>query len=84
MLFLVKIVRATNDNVASMYYNATGGLVSFFWIGFAISMFSILCTFLVVAIHESVIDTEPETVKEEEKVGDEETEESKPKVKEEN
>ena len=84
MLFLVKIVRATNDNVASMYYNATEGLVSYFWIGFAISVFSILCTFLVVVIHESVIE-EPETETETEiKEGDEENKEPKTKAKEEN
>lgn len=60
MLFLVKIVRATNDNVASMYFNATGSLVSYFWIGFALCVFSVLCAILVMTIHESVIDVEEE------------------------
>jgi ABC-type bacteriocin/lantibiotic exporter with double-glycine peptidase domain len=58
MLFLVKIVRATNDNVASMFYNATGSLVAYFWVGFALSIFSLICVFLVMMIHESVIENE--------------------------
>jgi hypothetical protein len=57
MLFLVKIVRTTNDNVASLYYNATnGGLVSYMWVGFAVSIFSLVCSVILAQIHESVIE----------------------------
>jgi hypothetical protein len=59
MLFMIKAVRAVNDNVASMFYNATdGGLVTYFWLGFAVSLFSLMCCFLIMQIHESIIDTE--------------------------
>ena len=63
MLFLIKIVRTTNDNVASMFYEATTarsvseveneetisttGLVAYFWIGFAVCIFSMVCSILV-------------------------------------
>ena len=69
-LFLVKIVRTTNDNVASMFYEATSinytpeygknvntnSLVAYFWIGFAICVFSNICALILAQIHESVID----------------------------
>jgi len=60
MLFLVKLVRAANDNVAPMYFNATGSLVSYFWLGFGICVFSVLCAMLVMTIHESVVDVPDE------------------------
>ena len=70
LLFLVKIVRTTNDNVASMFYEtatayytpeneksvSSRGLAAYFWIGFAICIFSTVCSFLLAQIHESVID----------------------------
>jgi hypothetical protein len=55
MLFLVKVVRTTNDNTASVLYN-TVGLSVFFWIGFVICLFSVFCSFLLIQIHESVQD----------------------------
>jgi hypothetical protein len=59
MLFMIKAIRALNDNLAPMFYNATnGGLVPYFWVGFAVSAFSLICCFLIMSIHESVIDTE--------------------------
>ena len=67
MLFLQKIVRTTNDNVASMFYEATAGnlppgevstssLVMYQWIGFAVCIFSLAASFLLASIHESVIE----------------------------
>ena len=72
LLFLVKIVRTTNDNVASMFYEtatayykpedeksvSTRALVAYFWIGFAVCIFSTVCSFILAQIHESVIDSE--------------------------
>lgn len=55
MLFLVKVVRTTNDNTASVLYNSVG-LSVFFWIGFFICLFSVFCSFLLIQIHESVQD----------------------------
>lgn len=57
MLFQVKIVRTINDNVASMFYEATAGnlaegevsvssLVTYQYIGFAVCIFSTLCALL--------------------------------------
>ena len=61
LLFLVKIVRTTNDNVASMFYEAvssgytpeengkevyTNGLVAYFWVGFAVCIFSTICNLI--------------------------------------
>ena len=54
MLFLVKIVRATNDNFASFFYNAMG-LQAYFWTGFVFCGFSLFCAFILVQIHDSVI-----------------------------
>ena len=69
LLFMQKIVRTSNDNVASMFYEATAGeleegeisansLVMYAWIGFAVCVFSVLCSLLLGEIHESVIDSE--------------------------
>jgi len=55
MLFLVKIIRAINDNVASVINNEIG-LVAFFWIGFTLCIFSLMCSYVLAQIHESVID----------------------------
>lgn len=57
LLFLQKIVRTTNDNVASMFYEATSGnledgkvaessLVMYQWIGFTVCIISTICAFL--------------------------------------
>ena len=67
MLFQVKIVRTINDNVASMFYEATAtnlkegevsvsSLVTYQWIGFAVCCISTLCALLLAQIHESVIE----------------------------
>ena len=69
LLFMQKIVRTSNDNVASMFYEATAGeleegqvsassLVMYSWIGFAVCVLSVLCSLLLAQIHESVIDSE--------------------------
>ena len=64
-----KIVRTSNDNVASMFYEATAGelpegevsgnsLVMYSWIGFAVCVLSVLCSMLLGELHESVIDSD--------------------------
>jgi len=45
MLFMVKLVRAVNDNTASLIYNASKSLEQFFWIGLYVSIFSLICSF---------------------------------------
>ena len=69
-LFLVKTVRAINDNVASMFYEAhskdytpedgknvsTDSLLAYFKIGFVICIFSNVCSLILTTIHMSVID----------------------------
>ena len=63
----MKIVRTTNDNVAPLFYESMGsdsekdkinvaGLVAYFWVGFAVCVYSTLCSLLLGQIHESVID----------------------------
>jgi nitrate/nitrite transporter NarK len=47
MLFFVKIVRATNDNFAVVFYNAVG-LRAYFWTGFVVCLFSVFCSFILV------------------------------------
>ena len=54
---MVKIVRAINDNIASVYYNATGSLASYFWIGFMICLGSFISGFYLSTIHESVSES---------------------------
>ena len=65
----MKVVRTTNDNVASMFYEAMSGdlppgevsvssLVMYQWIGFAVCIFSLASSFLLSSIHESVIDND--------------------------
>ena len=50
MLFLTKAVRAVNDNCAPIIYNQVG-LINFFMLGFAISMFSVVCALALAYIH---------------------------------
>ncbi|CDW88287.1 major facilitator superfamily domain-containing protein 1 [Stylonychia lemnae] len=57
LLFMVKIVRAINDNVASVYFNATGSLASYFWIGFVVCLGSLISAFYLTTIHESVCES---------------------------
>ena len=56
MLFLVKIVRTLNDNFASVFFNAIG-LISYFWVGFVMCIFSVFCSYVLIQIHESVIES---------------------------
>lgn len=57
LLFLVKVVRAINDNIASVFYNATGSLPAYFWLGFVVSLTSLVSAFYLTTIHESVSET---------------------------
>jgi len=57
MLFQVKLIRAVNDNLASVVYNASGDLTTFFYVGLAVSGFSILCTVGLMQIHKAVIES---------------------------
>lgn len=54
MLFMCKVVRAVNDNTASMFYNATGSLSSYFWVGFGVCLGSLISAYYLTTIHESV------------------------------
>jgi len=58
MLFLVKLVRTVNDNIASVFFNSVG-VVAYFWVGFALCCFSFICSVILIQIHESVA-TSPE------------------------
>ena len=69
LLFMQKMVRTTNDNVASMFYEATAGdledgeisvnsLVMYQWIGFTVCVLSTLCSLLLAELHESVIEND--------------------------
>lgn len=58
LLFLVKGVRAVNDNVASMFYNATGYLPAYFWLGLLVSLLSLISAYYLTTIHESVTEVE--------------------------
>ena len=54
MNFLVKMMRAINDKTASSFYNYTGDVISFFKLGFGVTVFSGMCILILLAIHESV------------------------------
>jgi hypothetical protein len=62
MLFLVKIVRTLNDNFASVFFN-TIGLITYFWVGFVMCMFSVFCSYVLIQIHESVIEAPDPKIK---------------------
>ena len=53
---MVKFVRAANDNFASMIYNATESLEFFFWIGFLVTVASLLSSYYLTLIHEAVVE----------------------------
>ena len=68
LLFLMKIVRTANDNLASRFYVATAGnlekgevaqhsLVMYQWVGFTVCILSTICAWLLAEIHESVIES---------------------------
>jgi hypothetical protein len=50
----VKLVRALNDNIASVFYNATESLPAYFWLGFAVCLLSLISAYYLTTIHESV------------------------------
>lgn len=56
MLFQVKMVRALNDNSASIVYNASGELTEFFYVGLAISIFSMISGIGMMQLHKVVIE----------------------------
>jgi len=51
ILFMVKLVRAINDNVASMVYNHYRDIEIFFQIGSCVCVFSLLATVVLVEVH---------------------------------
>ena len=56
MLFQVKLVRAINDNVASVFYNATGSIAAYFWLGFGVTLGSLLCSEILTRLHSKIIE----------------------------
>ena len=54
---MVKLVRALNDNFASVFYNETGSLAGYFWLGFLVCVFSLISAYFLTDIHESVFET---------------------------
>ena len=56
LLFMVKIVRAINDNSASIIYNHSHSLETFFWLGLTICIFSFICSIILTSIHSRVIE----------------------------
>jgi len=56
MLFLCKVVRALNDNTASIIYNQTHTLDEFFNIGLMVCVFSMFCTVILVKINSNIFE----------------------------
>jgi hypothetical protein len=56
LLFLVKMVRAINDNVAPMFYNATHSITSYFFLGLIVTIASLWCAHYLSDLHESIIE----------------------------
>ena len=57
LLFLTKGVRAINDNTASVIYNHSGNLETFFWVGLCVCGFSLLSALVLTELHTRLIDT---------------------------
>lgn len=55
LLFQVKLARAVNDNFASIIYNHSHSLVTFFNVGLGICIFSFICTIVLFQIHKKMI-----------------------------
>mmetsp|Transcript_11587 Transcript_11587/g.17532 ORF Transcript_11587/g.17532 Transcript_11587/m.17532 type:complete len:355 (-) Transcript_11587:165-1229(-) len=53
------MVRAINDNVASIIYNHYNDLEKFFWVGQYICFFSLACAILLTSIHSHFIEKKP-------------------------
>lgn len=58
LLFLTKMVRAISDNIASMVYNYTQDLDTFFYIGLIVCGMSLLSAIALTEIHAKLIDTD--------------------------
>ena len=56
LLFLVKVIRALNDNLASIFFNTTKSISSYFWLGFCLCLLSLVSAYYVTTIHEAVIE----------------------------
>lgn len=56
LLFLVKMARAVNDNVASVIYNYYNDLLEFFSIGLYVCIFSFLSSLVLTHIHQKALD----------------------------
>ena len=51
LLFMVKLVRAINDNIASMVYNHYQNLEIFFQMGQCVCVFSMIAAIVLIEIH---------------------------------
>eukprot|EP00347_Sterkiella_histriomuscorum_P006367 403353031 len=56
LLFLVKVVRALNDNLASVYFNQTQNLASYFWVGTFMCIVSLISSYFVGTLHKEIIE----------------------------
>jgi len=56
MLFLLKSIRAINDNIAPIFFNTFQALSPYFWIGFVISLASLISIYYLIEIHELIFD----------------------------
>ena len=62
LLFQIKMVRALSDNLASIVYNSTRDITSFFYVGLGVSAFSSVCTVVLMHIHKTVIESQGNAV----------------------
>lgn len=51
------MVRALNDNLASIIYNSTSNLPEFFYVGLGVCVFSTVCALVLTQIHKAVIES---------------------------
>lgn len=75
LLFLTKMARAINDNIASLLYNHFKDLETFFWIGGVVCIFSMMCAIMLMEIHTRYID------KQQIKSREQQAKQTKPKIK---
>jgi uncharacterized membrane protein (DUF485 family) len=68
LLFLVKVVRAINDNVASIIYNYYDDLQEFFEIGLVVCIASFICTIVLTQIHVKMIESNQQKVDKQKKL----------------
>ena len=50
------MVRAINDNVAPIFYNATHSISGYFFVGFLITLASLWCANYLTDLHETIIE----------------------------